>query len=64
MSPEEDAGEAGRSVPVVTSASCVDAFDALWFCYSPGHQVRRSRSNDRLLYRAAPVFSVFASGCH
>ena len=21
------------------SSSCIDAFDALWFCYSPGHQV-------------------------
>ena len=49
--------------PVTTSASCVDAFDALWFCYSPAHQVRHSSLNRRIFFvaqRALPTVSFSA----
>jgi hypothetical protein len=32
-------GSTDSDAAAAASGSCVDAFDALWFCYSPAHQV-------------------------
>jgi hypothetical protein len=54
-------GEAsGNSGEVAsTSGSCVDAFDALWFCYSPGHQVCLCSLSHRM--SRSPIFLFVAT---
>ena len=52
MQSSEKASDSMGSVELTaTSGSCVDAFDALWFCYSPGHQVRHFSLNNGMYGR-------------
>jgi hypothetical protein len=53
---EEGSGSKDSEAAAATPVSCVDAFDALWFCYSPAHQVRSSRLNHGTTCVAAPNF--------
>jgi hypothetical protein len=53
---EEGSGSKDSEAAAATPVSCVDAFDALWFCYSPAHQVRSSRLNLAQLVLLLQIF--------
>jgi hypothetical protein len=61
---EEGSGSKDSETVAATPVSCVDAFDALWFCYSPAHQVRSSRLNHGTICVAAPNFLSRAVASH
>ncbi len=63
MSEGEGSENSHSGEHVTTPVSCVDAFDAVWFCYSPAHQVRHSSLNRRMFLvaqRALPTVSFSA----
>ena len=53
--PPEGPGSTDSGAAAAASGSCVDAFDALWFCYSPAHQVAARTSSCHNFFRCSPL---------